>query len=176
MNFPTTQQLHLRALNSLKNVKTSNNNNNVAPPTRAPSTAKPAPRHKAISIQHMTVQKARSNQRLLYDIVNYLRDAEKPVTAVEIHEHTGHDLKTVPGLLESLQANIKVSYEDGWFTYKVNTTPSLVSILVPNLCIKPPYSLKNIHELSDLINKTPDGIELSELKDCYKTVDEDIKV
>lgn len=28
----------------------------------------------------------------------------------------------------------------------------------------------------ELINKTPDGIEVSELKDCYKTVEEDIKV
>jgi hypothetical protein len=129
MNFPTTQQLHLKALNSLKAVKASNNNNNnnvSSPPTRAPSSAKPAPRPKAasakanISIQHMTVQKARSNQRLLYDIVNYLREAEKPVTAADIFNNTQHDLKTVPGLLESLQANIKVSYEDGWFSYKVN--------------------------------------------------------
>lgn len=70
----------------------------------------------------MTVQKARSNQRLLYDIVNFLRDTEKPVTAAEIHDNTGHDIKAIPGLLESLQANIKVNYEDGWFSYKVNST------------------------------------------------------
>lgn len=130
MNLPTTQQLHLKALNSLKTpVKTSSNV--ASPPTRTSTPSKPAarpkPATKAISIQHMTVQKARSNQRLLYDIVNYLRDAEKPVTAAEIHEQTGHDLKTVPGLLETLQANIKVSYEDGWFSYKVNHSPPYTS-------------------------------------------------
>lgn len=72
----------------------------------------------------MSVQKAKSNQRLLFDIVNYLRNAEKPVTAADIYEHTGSDVKTIPGLLESIQANVKINYEDGWFSYKVNTVPA----------------------------------------------------
>lgn len=155
MNLGSIKDLQLAALNRLNAAKASH----AAParPAAPRAPAKSAPRAKGISIQHMTVQKARSNQRLLYDIINFLRDSEKPVSAETIHEVTGHDIKTIPGLLESLQANVKINYEDGWFSYK------------------PPYSVKNIHELLDLINKSPDGIEVSELKDCYKTVDEDIR-
>jgi len=94
---------------------------------------------------------------MLYDVIKYLRDVEKPVNAEDIHTATGFDLKTTPGMMEALQSNPKISFDDGWFSYK------------------PPYSVKNIHELLDLINKTPEGIEVTELKDCYKTVEEDVK-
>lgn len=105
----------------------------------------------------MSTQKAKPSQRLLYDVINYLRDLDKPASAEDIHTITGHDIKTTPGMMEALQSNPKISYEDGWFSYK------------------PPYSVKNIHELQDLINKTPEGIEVNELKDCYKTVEDDVK-
>jgi len=105
----------------------------------------------------MSAQKAKPSQRILYDVIKYLRDLEKPANAEDIHVAMGYDLKGTPDLMEALQSNVKISYEDGWFSYK------------------PPYSVKTIHELLELINKTPEGIEVSELKDCYKTVDADIK-
>lgn len=163
MNQPSIKQLHLSALNSLQRTPT-------ARPGQASPAASPSPRvsstpkasstprtTKTVSIQHMSTQKAKTNQRLLYDVINWLRDTDKPATAEEIHAATGYDIKATPGMMEALQSNVKIAYEDGWFSYK------------------PPYSVKNIHELRELIHKTPDGIEVSELKDCYKTVDEDIK-
>lgn len=95
---------------------------------------------------------------MLYDVINYLKNLDKPAATVEeIHTTTGHDIKAAPGMMEVLQSNPKINFDGGWFSYK------------------PPYSVKNIHELQDLINRTPDGIEVNELKDCYKTVDEDVK-
>jgi TFIIE beta subunit core domain len=117
---PTTAQLHLKALNSLK--PPPQKNTHAAPPrpvAKATPKSAPKPATKTISIQHMTVQKAKSNQRMLYDIVNYLKNSEKPVSAETIHEATGHDIKTIPGMMETLQSNVKIAYDDGWFSYKV---------------------------------------------------------
>lgn len=130
MNLGNTKDLQLAALNRLNAARAAHNNNNNATPAkpaapRAP--AKSAPRPKGISIQHMTVQKTKSNQRMLYDIINFLRDSEKPVSAETIHEVTGHDIKSIPGMLESLQGNVKISYEEGWFSYKVNIPPIYIN-------------------------------------------------
>lgn len=136
MNLGTTKELQLAAMNRLSAARAANNTPSASKPAAPRAPAKSAPRPKGISIQHMTVQKARSNQRLLYDIINFLRDSEKPVSAETIHEVTGHDIKTIPGMLESLQANVKINYEDGWFSYKVNIACCIIIFIlvaIPNV-------------------------------------------
>lgn len=119
MNLPSTKQLHLAALASLQKTPPIKPHAAPSPSSRA-STPRAAPKPaKTISIQHMSVQKVKTNQRVIYDVINYLREIEKPATAEEIHTATGHDIKGIPGVMEALQSNVKISFEDGWFSYKV---------------------------------------------------------
>jgi transcription initiation factor TFIIE subunit beta len=166
----TTKQLQLRALDSMKQQPKSTTkpvpSSNTAP---VPSSSRKPPSLKAqvkteggsnkpvMSIQHMSTPRSRPNQRVFYDVIKYLNEVERPVTIDEIHAATAHDIKGNPELLEELKANAKIHYEDGWFSYK------------------PMYDAKNIHDLLDLFNKNPNGIDIADLKDAYKTVEQDIK-
>ncbi len=67
----------------------------------------------------MSVQKVKTNPRLLFDIINYLKEVDKPVTSKDILDATSVDINGVPGMAEILQGNVKIRYEDGWYSYKV---------------------------------------------------------
>lgn len=134
MNFPSIKQLQLNALDSLKTpIKTSaapSASSSSSTPRATPKAAPKTASKPTISIQHMSAQKAKTHQRMLYDVINYLRDIDKPATAEDIHAATGFDIKTTPGMMEALQSNVKISFEDPWFTYKVVSITTCVIIYI----------------------------------------------
>jgi transcription initiation factor TFIIE subunit beta len=178
----TTKQLQLQALDradkykaSQKGQKSTRSQNGASAPsssstttittTSTTTTHKSTPKsqtraeatQKNFSVQHMSAQRAKPNPRVMYDVIKYLMEVEKPAQADEIHASTGHDIKGNPNMMEALQSNPKIHYEDGWFSFK------------------PLYPVKNLHELLELINNNPNGIDVADLKDSYKTVEQDIK-
>jgi len=116
-----------------------------------------------------TTVKKKPNQRLVYNVVNYLKihylnTAEldgKHVTAEELLRQTGADALNNRALFDSLQCNPKIGIDDSVHPYR--------------FYYKPKYDVRTIDELSDLLAKSPDGIEITDLHDCYKGVTEDIR-
>jgi hypothetical protein len=123
-----------------------------------PPTVTTTPPHptSAPSIRHNWLT---TDQRLIFDLVNYLRQVDRAVTAEEIARDTGIDLQNSPELVESLKANPKVGIVDGqWYSYK------------------PTHDITNKQELLALLSKRPEGIDTAELADCYKGIKEDVNV
>jgi hypothetical protein len=93
-------------------------------PKAAPSIPKPSPvlsePEKKISIMSYKVpEKARSVLALNHDVVKYLRELEKEVTAEQIKAALNIDILGNEALMEQLRQNPKISFEDGVFSYKV---------------------------------------------------------
>lgn len=149
------KQAHLRALDRIQMAPTPSATQRKRPATTPPVTIPTIPR--TASIINMVAPRKKSNGRVVYDVVNFLQRIGRPVTAHEIFEDTGADVSTGSTLLEILKENSKISYDDGWFSYK------------------PTYDIKNRDELSELISRAPNGIDSQELKDSYKTVHDDVK-
>ncbi|KAL6049511.1 transcription factor TFIIE beta subunit, TFIIEB, Tfa2 [Balamuthia mandrillaris] len=118
------------------------------------------PEVESLRIRHSTLRTA-ANQKttssMLFDVITFLKDADRAVTEEEIAANTGLQISAYPDLLNSLKNNPKVGVVDKWFSYK------------------PTYDVTNKEELLDLIMKTPDGIDSAELKDSYKNVVKDTK-
>jgi len=121
-------------------------------PALAPAPPKPAP-------AQARPEALLTDQRLLYDIINYLKEVDRAVTIEEITSGTGIDVLSNSELLESLKTNPKVGIVEGrWYSFK------------------PTYDITNKQELWSLIAETPQGIESSELKDSYKNIVQDVRV
>jgi len=175
----TTKQAHLQALESLhKGANTSTKSNstpkNSAPKEHKEKKSRSTPKNvkqetnnggggssssgkKMVSIQYMSASKPKLQNRLFYDVINYLKEVERGVTVEELSaEMPGFDFKS-PEISEQLKMNTKIQFEDGKYSFR------------------PSYGIKNASELLDLINKSPNGIEIEQLKDSYKALEADLK-
>eukprot|EP00976_Prorocentrum_cordatum_P038906 791770-Prorocentrum_minimum.AAC.2 len=80
------------------------------------------------------------------------------MTAEQLSAQTDIPLDDDHTLLEAFKENPKVSYEGGQFRYQAQ------------------HKIANKQELLSFIDKNPEGIVISEIKDSYKEVVADIKV
>ncbi|KAK3250074.1 hypothetical protein CYMTET_40529 [Cymbomonas tetramitiformis] len=90
-------------------------------------------------------------------LIDCLFEAEAPLTAQELKNRTEIDVLGDKALLEAFTENEKVQCQGEHFVYKAV------------------HELGGSHELLHLLDKTPEGIPLAELKDAYKTILDDIK-
>lgn len=72
----------------------------------------------------MTAAKPKSTNRLLYDVLSYLKEADREVTAEELmSDLPGYDFKSSE-VTQQLQMNAKIHYEDGKYSFKVFNRPT----------------------------------------------------
>jgi len=168
MNLLTTKQLHLQAIDLLNKpaktpkasaAKTSTPKQTAPKPPKPKSTPKLKQEGpmKSISIQHMSEVKPKNQNQLLYHVLSYLKDVEKGVTVEELSaDVAGYDFNN-PEISQQLLQSAKIQFEEGKYSYK------------------PMYPVRNVNELLELINKTPNGIEVEQLKESYKALWDDLK-
>jgi len=133
------------------------------PPRLKPTTLPPPspiasdPEKKFSIMTYKAPEKARSVLALNHDVVKYLRELEKEVSAEQIKAALNIDVLGNEPLMEQLRQNPKISFEDGVFSYKSK------------------YPVRSREEVLALVRKNPDGIEMRDLIDSYKGVDADVK-
>lgn len=91
------------------------------------------------------------------DVLDCLFNAGQPLTAEEIQEKTRFSVGVGTPLFAALQNNGKVEYRNGLFHYKSQ------------------HSIKSKNDLLQFIRRAPDGTHVTEIKDSYKTVLDDVK-
>eukprot|EP01133_Synstelium_polycarpum_P014179 gene14179-16717_t len=100
-----------------------------------------------------------TRERIVYDVVGFLRDQEgNPATLEEIMVSTGHNIAGQPDLIESLKLNPKIEFLDA------NT-----------VAFKPKYKVTNPKDIVELLSNEPHGVLMSELKESYQSVAMDVK-
>ncbi|XP_026403220.1 uncharacterized protein LOC113298641 [Papaver somniferum] len=90
-------------------------------------------------------------------VIDLLRETRGDFTAEQIEEACYVDAIKNKVVFNSLTHNVKVKYDGKRFSYK------------------PTHDIKNKTELLQLIRKNPEGIAISELKDSYRLVMEDLQ-
>ncbi|KAI3843414.1 hypothetical protein MKX03_024308 [Papaver bracteatum] len=90
-------------------------------------------------------------------VIDLLRETRKDFTAEQIEDACYVDAIKNKVVFNSLTHNVKVKYDGKRFSYK------------------PTHDIKNKTELLQLIRKNPEGIAISELKDAYLGVMEDLQ-
>ncbi|CAN6456093.1 unnamed protein product [Victoria cruziana] len=90
-------------------------------------------------------------------VLDLLRETRQALTPEQINEACYVDVKANKIVFDSLRKNIKVNYDGKCFSYKSK------------------HEIKSKHELLVLIRKVPEGIAVSDLKDAYPLVMEDLQ-
>ncbi|KYQ99775.1 transcription initiation factor IIE2 [Tieghemostelium lacteum] len=166
-----TKNLHLKALETLQSYKKPQQTNNSATVTSTSSSNKSnASLFNSVNnsygsggskpvINQQTPSSTKSQTRMLFDVVNYLRDIEgEKVTPQNINANININIIGNQAIIDSLRANPKViCHHDGSYSYK------------------PTYAVKNPREILELLSNNPNGIIVSELAESYGDVEKDVK-
>ena len=118
--LPTTKNYNSQENSSVKDL----------PQSSTPSDASPglASDHAYIQtyrgIAYESAMNAMKNPRhlnsLLHTVLSNLRTAERPLSIQEIFRLTQIDLSKMPQLVAALKANMKISFQNGSFEYRVS--------------------------------------------------------
>jgi len=93
--------------------------------------------------------------KLMYDIIKYLKEKiEHEFTCQELYTATNIDIKSNIELQKSLQQNIKIRFEDDKYSYK------------------PKHEIKSKEDVFEVVIKSIDGVDMDELKDSNKKIEE----
>ncbi|EFA83414.1 transcription initiation factor IIE2 [Heterostelium album PN500] len=156
-----TKSLHLRALENLEKHKKQDE----AKPSFLSSHKRPISNSLASKPMYLSTTIAMQNKnkpsitRMVYDIVNHLKSLEGSyITFEELRDSTGHEIYGNQELIDQLKTNIKVEF--------LNDT---------TLCYKPLHNVKDDRGILELLSKHPYGIMLSDLKESYLAVEQDVK-
>eukprot|EP01132_Coremiostelium_polycephalum_P002353 gene2353-2903_t len=101
----------------------------------------------------------KTSQRIIYDVVNYLKTLEGvPASLEEIKHSTGHEIEGHYELIEKLKTNPKVvSHDNNYYSFK------------------PLYNVKNQKDILELLSSHPNGILVSDLAESYTNASADVK-
>ncbi|KAG1684990.1 hypothetical protein DVH05_009820 [Phytophthora capsici] len=95
----------------------------------------------------------------VYKILEYLRRVpmHKAVSVADIFKHTGIDLSMDDQVEQRLKNNPKVRVQGDQYAYQAK------------------YDIKNQMQLLKILDRTPDGMPIEDLIDCYVGVEDDLK-
>jgi len=84
---------------------------------------------------------------LLHTVLSTLRSLERPVSMQEIFRLTQIDLSKNAALVTALKANMKITFENGHFEYKVST--KRCQVFKPSVFILPRVYSATLYPISD---------------------------
>ncbi|KAM9988415.1 hypothetical protein ACTFIZ_012143 [Dictyostelium cf. discoideum] len=162
--FKETQMKAIETLNSIKKPTSSTNSafKYIPKISSGGSGSSSANRQSSIytanTLRDKQIKEKPSN-RIVYDIVNYLKTLEGiPADTKEIMHSTNHMIDDKPEILELLRNNEKIiDHGNDRFSFK------------------PKYNVRTQRDILDLLPNYPGGILVSELAESYNNAESDVK-